>query len=144
MSASAQQSVLAPAKYHGPAQRKWSDRKSGRIEESLDEIVEAIQQTGEALRLLTIERDEREKQRQEEERKRYAVQRLREEEAARCRSLEHLSKIWRKTDRLRSFIEACRHNLANQGALGTDSPANRWHTWATRKPTTSIPCAANI
>lgn len=118
--------------YFAPNPKKWSDRKTSRIEDSLDEIVKAIQLAGEALRLHAIERAEEEMRRQEEARKYYVRQRLLEQEEARCRALEHQSEIWEKTDRLRAFIEACRNNLANQGDLGTDSPAKRWLAWATR------------
>lgn len=110
--------------------KQWSDKKTRPLENSLDDIVEGIKQTAEELHLRNIEWAEAEKRRKEEERKYYELQKLREKELARRRSLENQSDLWDKASRLRAFIEACRHHLANRGALAPESTAHRWLDWA--------------
>ena len=114
--------------YCGP-RRAFNDSVKCRLEDRIDEIVATIRETGEALRLRRIERQEEEKKQLIEQQRVFALQRLREEEKARCLQLENQSELFAKAERLRTFIEACRFRLANKG-LTADSPAMRWLNWA--------------
>jgi hypothetical protein len=116
--------------YRGPVQKTWTDRKGQSIENTLNEVIEAILSTGEALRLYRIEEAERREREAEQEKREYELQQLREQELNRRRSLEQQADRWEKAALLREFIVACEVRLTNQGMLSQDSSAKRWLDWA--------------
>ncbi len=116
--------------YHGPTQKIWTDKKRQPLEEVLDEIVNGIVATGDALRLYRIAEAEREQRRAEQARREHELRQLYEQELNRRRSLEQQADRWEKAAQLRAFITACEARLKHHGTDDQNASAKRWLEWA--------------
>jgi hypothetical protein len=116
--------------YHGDARKEWRDGQRQRLEDVLDEIVSSVIATGEALCLFRVAAQEEEKRRIEEERVAWEIHRRREQEKARLLALEKQAEQWHAAERLREFLRACRHALADCMDMSADSLARQWFDWA--------------
>ncbi len=115
---------------HRGARKTWGDGKRQRLEEFLTVIVDAIIATGAALKEQRLIWEERRRQWAEEARAREEAQRRREQEAARQKALEEQATRLHSAERIREFVQVCRHSLAGRGVMEPDSPARRWLDWA--------------
>jgi hypothetical protein len=118
--------------YCNIAQKEWTDTEQQKLEDSISEIIGAIINAGETLRLRSIERREEERRRVEAEKRAFELRKLWEQERARRKHLQEQAELWEKVNRLRDFIGCCEVRLANKNELNQDSPASRWLEWARR------------
>lgn len=114
----------------GSSKNTWTETKKHRLEDMLDEIVAGVKAEGEAMRQRTLERLEEERCRAEEQRLRMQIERRRAEEEERQKTLERQAERWHQCERLREFLRACEHALADRTDMSVDSPARRWLDWA--------------
>jgi hypothetical protein len=116
--------------YPRGGRKSWSDGRHQRLEKFLDEIVEAIIAIGAALKEERLKREEQQRRWAEEHRIYAEKQRKREQEVARHRALEEQAQRWQTAERLREFVQTCRHALAGRNEMGPESAARRWIDWA--------------
>jgi len=108
----------------------WTETEERLLDDMLDEIVAGVKAEGEAMRLRTLERLEEERCRAEEQRLRMQIECRRAEEEERQKTLERQAERWHQCERLREFLRACEHALADRTDMSVDSPARRWLDWA--------------
>jgi len=86
--------------------KTWNDRKRQPLEEQLNEMVSGIITIAAVFEVQHIRHQERERQRIEEEIRRYDEQRREEEEAKRFKAVENQADLWIKSRNLRRFLRS--------------------------------------
>lgn len=125
---------------NGPlgARHRWSDSGRQKLEQLLNAFVRGLARNAEGRKLARIEDEQRRRewQKREQERREAAEQRRLEEERrraeeARFKELEEMAANWRRSEQIRSFLDAVEsaaraHNCeaALEGELG------QWVVWA--------------
>nr|PZN34542.1 MAG: hypothetical protein DIU80_02565 [Chloroflexota bacterium] len=116
---------------YGPGIKKWRDSDTKPLEDQLNDVVIGLMKTAEIYRVRALVWAEEARQREEAERKRRETERLRREEEERRHALEEQAERWSKSQRLRTFLQACEARLcAERGTIAPDSPEAAWLRWA--------------
>ncbi|MDQ0902745.1 hypothetical protein [Paenibacillus sp. V4I7] len=95
--------------------KNWNDIENKKIEQSISDIVVAIFETAEKLRLVRIEREEAENRRRQAELERRKIIELREQELLRIQDLEDRANDYQKAELIRKYILAL--SVKQQGIL---------------------------
>lgn len=113
------------------SRKKWSDSKTGRLEEKVGEFIGG---TVLVAHLLKIEREKREegKRKWEEERKlREEDEKRRREEEARLQKLEQHAALWVKSEQLRAFVQTVEKVVADMNMPESKRKGYEgWIAWA--------------
>ena len=99
---------------------KWSDRKTLRLEEQLNDIPAGLETAAEAEKVSRLERERREQEWQ-------AAEARREKEAERIRNLDEWASQWERCERYRAFLAAARRHF--EGRTISDKLLG-WFAWA--------------
>ncbi len=91
--------------WHAP-RKNWNDTANKKIEDSISDIIMAIFETAECLRLIRKEREEDEYRRREVELERRKLQKLREDEHLRIIDLEDQAKDYQMAKSIREYVDA--------------------------------------
>ena len=109
--------------------RNWSDGENQVLEDQLDEILETVFVTAEALRLKSLERAE-ETRKWEGERKRLEeLEKIRRAELEKRNVLIQQADLWIKSKHLLAFIEAAAEQLQNGNTVNANA-STQWLEWA--------------
>lgn len=110
--------------------KSWSDGKKQQLEDQLNEIIEAIAVTADALRIRRLEWAERERQWAEQARLREERARKEREELARRALLLEKVEFWVKSKNLEAFLDEASKEMQKVGTVSDNSPEAVWLTWA--------------
>ena len=123
--------------------KRWSDRGTAMVEESLDDIVAGMVEVGEALRRHTEEEARREAERREREKQRQEEERRQKIEAARREELEARADAWGRAATLRRFVAEIQARLRDEPEGGSRE-AREWVAWASSHADCLDPLARGI
>jgi hypothetical protein len=114
-------------------QKQLIDSKECLLENQISNIVEGLLACAEALRQRLVDRQARERQREDEQRQMENARGLHEAELARRRDREALAEQWAISAKLREFIKVCEMRLSERNGgipISTDTAGVEWIFWA--------------
>lgn len=118
-------------RYAFGAEQSWTDGKYRRIEDCLNLFVIGLVKAALRRKAKRIERQRHDEMRLQQQQEHEAWQRKVEEERRRLLELEDEAANWRRSQRLRAYIEAVRRQAAtNPGLMGTEKELQAWLRWA--------------
>lgn len=110
------------------ARQSWTDGKTQRLENCLNQFVVGLVVVAENARTRRLEREERERQYRAAEEERIRELQRREEEAARARALIHAADQWDTARNVRSYLRQVRESLEHQPEISLEM--REWLEWA--------------
>ena len=111
--------------------KTWSDKKTAKVEECLNEFVVGLLKVGAAVKAYRAKQEEESRLRREAEQRRYEEAQKQEQELARRRALEQEAVNWAKAQQLRTYLSAVKDMLTTKhGHIQPGSPADQWLIWA--------------
>jgi hypothetical protein len=108
------------------SRRAILEKTDAPLENRIHEVIESLEHEAEKSRKNTLQREEGQRIRNEQERLRLEPLRRQEEENNRRRNLEKLADQWHTSERIRSLINACE----KQFNVSPNEAATRWLAWA--------------
>ena len=108
-------------------QRRWSDRKTKRLDDQLGEVIVGIEQAAETLRLRHEERERENREREERRKRAEEAQRRADYFKALRVDLRRMSRRWTVAKEIRSFLDAVEEAvpLSDRGEA-----FRKWLQWA--------------
>ncbi len=111
--------------------QSWRDGKRQRVEDCLNDFVVALVLAAEAKKVERARIEALHQRWAVEARERAERERLRLEEEARIKALEHQSAVWSKVAEIRSYLAAVRAAVERQGEIiEAGSALDEWLRWA--------------
>jgi len=116
------------------SRKKWSDAKTGKLEEKVGEFIGGAVLIAHLLKIERQKEEEDKRRREEECRQREENEKRVAEEKARLQQLEEQAALWAKSEQLRAFIQAVEKAIA-----GKDFPEEQkqrisaWMAWARKQ-----------
>ena len=118
-------------RYAFGAEQSWTDGKLRRIEECLNRFVIGLIKAALRRKAKRLDRQRQDKLRREQQQELEAWQRKVDEERQRLQELEDAAANWRRSQRLRAYIDAVRRRAATEpGLMGTEQALKAWLRWA--------------
>jgi hypothetical protein len=109
----------------------WSDGKTRRVENCLNDFVKGLISTSEALRVVRLEREQRRREELEAERRHEELRERREREAKLVCDLDSRVDDWHAAQNIRRFVAAVETNATVRlGKIDPESELERWIRWA--------------
>jgi hypothetical protein len=112
--------------------KSWSDGKSQRVEDQLNDFVVGLVRAAEVKKRVDQERAEQRRLREEERGREEDRRRRAEEEHARRTELKRQATAWLEHQGLRQYVAALRVAAEDQGLLGKGNEFETWVGWAER------------
>jgi len=117
--------------YPDHGRKTWTDREHRTLENQLNEIVIGILRSGEALRLKTLEHEEREKKHQEVRQKEEQEKHLQAVEDQRGKVLESMAQSWKTCQNINAFLDAVENfKSADKNLSDSQRVLSAWLSWA--------------
>jgi hypothetical protein len=113
------------------SRKKWSDSKSGRLEEKVGEFIGGAIMVAHMLKIERKAREEADRRREEERKKWEEDEKRRRDEEAHLQKLEQQAALWAKSEQLRTFVQAVESTI--EGKEVSEDMKRRveaWIAWA--------------